>query len=122
MPKSTKAEARSQTLCADLQQYGGGVIVVEWNKSRTWGKCPSITHRGAAIERHTGCGYDKLSSCVGTALRWLFPAGSDAHRETWQTAGAGINTTTATLAHHGWTLTHTQNLPNTDVFKLSRSR
>lgn len=46
-------------------------VSIEWKKSRTWGWCPRSHMRFNGKEYTayaSGCGYDKLSSCVSSAL------------------------------------------------------
>lgn len=110
-----KMEERAYTDCKRFEEYGQGDIAVVWNRSATWGYCPSI--RGGAdggkAAYASGCGYDKLSAVLADYLRWLIP---DIERS----SGAGIQSLIERGYLAGWALKHTYDGEREDAFTITR--
>lgn len=114
----TKTEKEARECCANARTYGSATINVEWNKSRTWGYCPRVEMMGRVVARASGCGYDKLSGALATALRFL--ADDEAgERAIWGAAGCGESTLIRVLGEHGWQLTRTASGRMFDAFHLT---
>lgn len=118
VPKLTITEKRALRFCEALREYKGGCINVEWKRSAMWGSNPVIEAYGGKCTNISGCGYDKLSSALAQCLRFLFPIGSIAYNEVWQTGGAGESSTCAALAKYGWLLSKVGSGKSFDCYEL----
>lgn len=111
---------RAHALCQSIRESGGAYPVnVEWTNSRTWGYCPRILRNGEKVAYAGGCGYDKLSSVLAEALRWLGDT-DEQHAAIWQAGGTGESGITRALAAAGWTLSRTATGSSFDCFTVSR--
>jgi len=96
--KLTVLERRAKARCEQLAENDGGVFVIEWRASRTWGRVAVITDNyGEKAAEASGCGYCKQSGVLAVFLRFLVPEVAAAH-------GCGLYTVKETMAAHGWLL------------------
>lgn len=119
-PRLGKLEARAKAWCDRIQRDGSAAVAVEWVRSRTWGSCPRVLDdSGDKVAQVSGCGFCKHSTALADALRWL---GKDAEERMAiaRTGGAGVPAVVAALDSAGWTLTHTHDGRNLDVYTLTR--
>ena len=111
-----KTDTRAKAFCDMVISEGYGEFSVIWNKSKTWGSCPSIlNHRNEKMAYAGGCGYDKESAVMVELLRFLLPEG-----EYLSGSGAGFNTLVRELDQHGWTLERTYTGKTEDGYKITR--
>lgn len=118
--KLTTCEKRAQEYCANLLEFGGGTITVDWKKSAMYGLNPSIMHHGGKCCSISGCGYDKLSAALASVLCFLFPLDSEAHSYIGSCGGMGERTVRDRLAEHGWKLESVASGKTYDVYQLSK--
>ena len=111
--KLTTMEKRAKSACDAIRAGNLTCFGVEWVKSRTWGNCPRIMHRGEKAAHASGCGYDKLSAVLCDFLADLVPGGIPFH-------GAGVSSVIDFLAKHGWELKHTYDGKSEDAFEIRR--
>lgn len=117
-PKLTITEKRARHFCEALVRNKGGCINVEWKRSHMWGLNPVIDAYGGKCTNVSGCGYDKLSAALAQCLRFLFPIGSVAYNEVWQTGGAGDSETCKVLSKYGWLLERVGSGKTFDCYQL----
>jgi len=73
-------------------------------KSRTWGWCPTLETCGETVlARASGCGYDKESACLASALCFLAKS-DDGRAAISRTHSAGFRSVQEALAAQGWEL------------------
>ena len=119
-PRLTQTEKNALRFCADILT-GPTSFAVEWKPSHTWGRTAGVYYRGARCSLASGCGYDKLSAALADALRWLYPAGTDAHAAISLCQGAGEGTVTDRLKKHGYTLTPVFQNKTTNAYTISKT-
>ena len=116
MTRLGKTDTRAKAFCDMVISEGYGEFSVIWNKSKTWGSCPSIlNHRNEKMAYAGGWGYDKESAVMVKLLRFLLPEG-----EYLSGGGAGFNTLVRELDQHGWTLERTYTGKTEDGYKITR--
>ena len=115
----TITEKRARAMCADIAEFGGTTLTVEWIRSKTWGHNPRIVWRGEKVTSVSGCGYDKLSACLASALCWLADT-DEAHSAIARTQGCGEETTAKALRAIGWNLRAVARGDTFDAYRLER--
>jgi hypothetical protein len=120
MRKLTVTETRALALCKAIKKGYVGAIAVEWKRSATWGSNPSIRFNGGKCCSVSGCGYDKLSTCLADVLRFLEPIDSEGYNKIWRTGGAGEHRAINVLASLGWLLTPISNGKTYDTYTIKR--
>ena len=122
-PKATKlttCEQRAKVWCDKMQSLSECPLHVEWKRSRDYGYNPVIeTHNGKATNV-SGCGYDKLSTCLADFLRFLAPTDSPEYRAIWKTHGAGEYAVMDALKLAGWELKKTGSGKSWDAYTLAK--
>lgn len=112
--KLTVMQKRAKSACEEIARYGSSNFSVEWKKSRTWGRCPRIMHRGKKAAHASGYGYDKLSAVLVGFLGWLVPGHLN------RCYGAGVRSVQEKLKEAGWMLEHLYEDNSKDGFRISR--
>jgi hypothetical protein len=119
-PRLTKTEQAAQAFARHVKGYGFAALTVEWRKSDTWGRNAYVTAGGfGTLAKTSGCGYDKESSALADALRFLADNEEDM-RSVWVMQGGGFYSVQKALAAIGWKLTRTSTGKTEDGFSISR--
>ena len=117
--KLGKIDKNAQSYCNYLKNNGGGVVIVEWVRSSTWGANPKITWANGRVCSVSGAGYCKLSTALADSLRFLGETPEEV-KSIWVTGGCGVNSVSNALRSCGWELSEIQGSTKTDLFQLSR--
>lgn len=124
LTKLNKTEQRALEACRDIRANActgsPSAVVITWRKDRTWGRCPSVRYNGERIASATGCGYDKRSAALASALRWLGET-PEQQRDIGGTACAGVGTLADALAKQGWHLERTYDGKNEEAYTLTHA-
>lgn len=92
-----KMELRAANAMREAQDRGSLDFTMFWNRSNTWGLCPSIYYHGEKAAHASGCGYDKESACLVDFLSSLSPEKIRGH-------GCGFSVVRQQLQEIGWKL------------------
>lgn len=124
-PKLTLTEKRAFQWCKETMQgaYGEHAsIQVEWIDSKMWGSNPRIMTGDGKATNIGGCGYDKLSACLASFLRFMAPIDSDAYHAIWGTGREGESATMRELAKAGWELKKTGSGKTWDAYTIAKQK
>jgi hypothetical protein len=104
MQKLTTIEKRAILFCNKIKERGAGECRLKFSRGRDYENCSLLNSSGDKIGYATGCGYDKESSVVADALRFLGNT-EDEIQSIWLCSGCGNDQLIRTLDDLGWVVT-----------------